>query len=180
MSSPADKSGERAKPAGNETRFAAPRPVSALVAPLTRRALGKHGFSSASLVSDWTTIVGGELAAGCQPEKLAFPPGRRDRGTLHLRVSGGAALEIQHVAPQIIERINGHLGYHAVERLRMTQGPVARPPGRKRRQPLTGPPRRSAERLDPALLDTVSDPTLRESLERLGAAIAARESRGRK
>jgi hypothetical protein len=162
---------------GEARRIGATRAVSALVGPLTRRALGKHGFASASLISDWATIIGEDLAASCQPIKLAFPPGKRDGGTLHLRVSGGAALEIQHVTPQLLERINGHLGYGAVARLKLVQGPVTRASAPRR--PLPARPR-PAEPRHWEGLDDIEDPALRESLERLGAAVAARESRGRK
>jgi hypothetical protein len=160
-----------------ESRIGAMRAVSALIGPLTRRALGKHGFASASLISDWATIIGAELAASCQPVKLAFAPGKRDAGTLHLRVSGGAALEIQHITPQIIERINGHLGYHAVARLKLVQGPIAR--GSAPRRPRSAA-RQPAEPKRWDGIDAIEDPALRESLERLGAAVAARESATKK
>lgn len=158
-----------------KARIGAPRAVSALLPALTRRALGKHGFSSASLISDWSLIVGPELAATCQPVKLAFPRGARDGGVLHLNVSGGAALELQHIAPQIVERINGHLGYRAVGRLKLVHGPIA---GSRSQRPA---PRgvSAAPPVDPARwpeLQTIEDVPLRDSLQRLGAAIAARES----
>jgi hypothetical protein len=160
-------------------RIGAPRAVSTLVSGLTRRALGKHGFSSAALISDWDVIVGPELAATCQPVKLAFPRGARDGGVLHLNVSGGAALELQHIAPQIVERINGHLGYRAVDRLKLVHGSAARSRGNlpKRRRPTAPKP------VDPArwpALNEIADPALKESLQRLGAAIVARESTAKK
>jgi hypothetical protein len=163
-------------------RIGAPRALSALVAPLTRRALGKHGFSSAALISDWDVIVGPELAASCQPVKLAFRRGEREGGVLHVNVSGGAALEIQHIAPQLIERINGHLGYRAVDRLKLVHGLVARPRGAqssRARRTRTGP----VAPVDPSrwpALTGITDAGLRESLLRLGAAIADRESNAKK
>ena len=79
-----------------------------------------------------------------------------------------------------MERINGHLGYRAVERLKLVHGRVARARGSrpKRAQHAGTPPP-----LDPArcpALNGVTDPSLKESLERLGAAIAARESRAKR
>lgn len=175
-----DQSVRRDGKTDEEKRFGAPRAVSALVAPLTRRALGKHGFASASLISDWATIIGDELAASCQPVKLAFPQGKRDAGTLHLHVTGGAALEIQHTTPQIIERINGHLGYRAVARLKLIQGqePRGTRPGRRRLADRDRQRRVEQRQWDG--LDDVTDPALRESLRRLGEAIAARESTPKK
>lgn len=175
MSRKDDRQSERGGESDDTKRFGAPRAVSALVAPLTRRALGKHGFASASLISDWATIIGDELAASCQPVKLAFPQGRRDAGTLHLHVSGGAALEIQHITPQIIERINGHLGYHAVARLKLIQGQPPRSNRARRRRLDERGPRQPVEPKRWDGLDEIADPGLRESLRRLGMAIAKRE-----
>lgn len=179
MNQRSDGPGKRGSETDDERRVGATRAVSALVAPLTRRALGKHGFASASLISDWATIIGDELAASCQPVKLAFPQGKRDAGTLHLHVTGGAALEIQHITPQIIERINGHLGYRAVARLKLIQGQTPRRTHARRRladRSQQRPPK--PEHLDG--LDDIADPRLRESLRRLGMAIAARESNPKK
>lgn len=175
-----DRPAQRGDGTKEAKRFGAPRPVSALVAPLTRRALGKHGFASASLISDWATIIGDELAASCQPVKLAFPQGKRDGGTLHLHVTGGAALEIQHITPQIVERINGHLGYGAVARLKLIQGQAPRGARATRRRLADRGQRHQADEKHWDGLDDITDPALRESLRRLGTAIAERESTPRK
>ena len=175
-----DRRPERSGNTEDSKRFGAPRAVSALVAPLTRRALGKHGFASASLISDWATIIGDELAASCQPVKLAFPQGKRDEGVLHLHVTGGAALEIQHVTPQIIERINGHLGYRAVARLKLIQGQAPRRPSARPRRLTEHGQARPPEPKHLDGVEAVTDPRLRESLRRLGTAIAARESNPKK
>lgn len=161
-------------------RIGAPRAVSALLAPLTRRALGKHGFSTGALISEWGVIVGPELAATCQPVKLALRKGERDGGVLHLNVSGGAALEIQHIGPQIIERINGHLGYRAVGRLKLVHGLMGGSRGARASKPR---PSAAPPPVDPGrwpALEGITDPALRESLLRLAAAITARESGAKK
>ena len=180
MSKSDSKSGKGQDNRGNVRRFGATRALSTLVAPLTRRALGKHGFASASLISDWATIIGDDLAASCQPIKLAFQQGKRDAGTLHLRVSGGAALEIQHITPQLIERINGHLGYRAVERLKLIQGQMPRNAKINRKRDAERRSRRPVEQKHWKELDEITDPALRESLQRLGMAIAERESAEKK
>lgn len=180
MTQQPDRPGRHGGDAEEPKRFGAPRAVSALVAPLTRRALGKHGFASASLISDWATIIGDDLAASCQPVKLAFPQGKRDAGTLHLHVTGGAALEIQHITPQIIERINGHLGYRAVARLKLIQGQTPRRASTRPRRPAEREQRRPVEPEQWDGLDDIADPRLRESLRRLGKAVAARESNPKK
>lgn len=132
----------------------------------------QRGLVDSALLTDWPLIVGADLARRCQPVRLA-----RDQSApvLHLRVSATAALEVQHSAPQIIERINDHFGFPAVARLRLVQAPVARPP--QRRRPLAPAP--SAETL--AAIDDavapVEDVRLREALAGLGRALS-RTARG--
>ena len=88
----------------------------------------------------------------------------------------GFALELQHIAPQLIERINGFFGYQAVADLRYQQGPI--PPLRKPRR--IGP-KRLAD-IDEARLqrklEAIEDPELRNALADLGRAVrVGRESR---
>jgi hypothetical protein len=170
-------------PRDSEDRRGRLRPMAALLPGLTKRALGKQGFAAASLITDWQQIVGAELAASTAPIKLAFPRGERTGGTLHLHVSGGgAALELQHMETQIIERLNAHLGYAAVTRLKLVQG------GRQKRRVATGetPTRTAPIQIDPAAcpareaIAEIGEPGLRAALERMGASVAARESMRKK
>ena len=153
--------------------------VGSFVPGLTRKAFEKYGFSAATLVTDWATIAGRELAAYTAPERLKWPraversdddadeAGKgRPGATLVLRVDGGRSLDVQHNARQIIERINAYFGYAAVAELRIVQAPVgaddrfarpARPAGR----PLT------------TEVAHVADPGLRDALARLGAEVKA-------
>ena len=139
------------------------------------RALGKRGLGEAHLLSEWASVVGAELAAETLPVKLAFPHGERRNGTLRLRVTSSAALAVQHREPQIVERINGFLGYPAVARLALIQGPLpqgipARPPPPR---PLTP---EEIRRLDESLAQ-VPDSGLKSALNRLGAAIVRERRR---
>ena len=51
-------------------------------------------------------VIGDLLARETVPQKLVFPRGSRTDAVLHLRVASGFALELQHIAPQIIERMH--------------------------------------------------------------------------
>jgi hypothetical protein len=144
------------------------RAIGAELPKIARPILGKRGIGEAQLLLYWEAIVGPELADEARPERLAFQRGERSHGTLRLRVSPAAALELQHQAPIIIERVNAFLGYPAVGRLSYIQVPLkpsrARPPAPR--------PLRADEQK--ALADKVSgiqDEALREALERLGAAV---------
>ncbi len=106
-----------------------PRSIAETTARLTKRSLGKRGFTEAALVSEWSLIVGSLLGAASLPLRINFPRGERTRGTLQIRVSSGAmATQIQHQEPLLIQRINGYFGYGAVSRLTISQGPIPRAP----------------------------------------------------
>ena len=152
------------------------QPLADLVAPCLRPALAEFGFDQAHLLLDWPDIVGGRLAAHCQPLRLQWPR-RRGQGveneaaTLIVRVEGPFAIELQHQEPTVIERINAHVGWRCVGRIALRQGPLpARSPPRTR-------PRPPSERaLAEARVQTaaIGDEGLRAALARLGARVAER------
>ena len=134
--------------------------------------LGKRGFASAQLVSEWATIVGAEWAEKISPDRLSFPRGERRDGTLRVRVAAGCAPEVQHRAPLILERINGFFGYGAVARLVLVQGPL---PRRPEPAPPTPRPLTPAEAAGLAeRLNQLPDSPVKSALHRLGAAILGR------
>ncbi len=154
-------------------RGGGPRPLAASLGALSKRALGRRGFSEAGLITEWDAVVGPELAAASQPDRLTFPPGRRDGGTLRLTVAGPVATELQHLEPVVIERINGYFGYRAVERVLLVNGTVRAPARRA-----TADPASPARAVDPAALarletslERVEDPDIRAALHRLGRAV---------
>lgn len=149
------------------------RHLAALLPGLTRAALGKRGFAEGGIVADWAAIVGPELAASSLPERLAFPQGARRDGTLHVRVAGAFALELQHLEPLVVERINSHFGYRAVARLRIRQGPIPRPPRRSSALRPVDP--EAAREIDKAV-ETIADPALRAALVGFGRALRSRKA----
>lgn len=138
------------------------RPIGHQVYKLTKPAFADRGFHAAAVLTDWPAIVGDQLAAHCCPEKL-----ERD-GTLVVRVASGFAVELQHLEPQILDRIATYFGHRAVTRLAMRQGPVGDPPAPP--EPLQRPNAAAAAR---AAADSqpVADQQLRDALTRLGTAI---------
>jgi len=144
------------------------------LADVARKALGdafaKQGFASVELVARWTEIVGPEIAAHSQPEKIQWPrtPAEREArlpGTLWLRVEGPAAVEIQHLAEVIAERVNQFFGWRAVADLRLRQAPLSRA---RASHPAPDP---AATARVAAALGGIKDEKLRDALARLGAAI---------
>lgn len=150
-------------------RASGPRALAALLPAVAKTAFKRGGAALAALATDWDAIVGPELGRETMPVKLAFPPGERAGGTLHIAAGGALALELQHLEPQVIERINGHFGYRAVERIRLVQD-VPRVEDRARSRRRAPPPA-----MTPAPpVEGVDDPELRAALERLGQALARR------
>ncbi|MGF1650317.1 MAG: DUF721 domain-containing protein [Hyphomicrobiaceae bacterium] len=107
--------------------------VGALVPSLTKKAYEKFGFASATLISDWPAIVGPDLAAKCEPERLRWPRATaegvavdpmsaRPGAQLVLRVPSAFCLDIQYRTDQIASRVNSYFGYRAVESTRIVQG----------------------------------------------------------
>lgn len=151
-------------------RGGAPRALAGTVAGITKPLLARRGFAQSAVIGEWSVIVGKALAEHTWPERIAFAGGGRTGGTLHLRTDGGAlATELQHLAPQLIERVNGYFGYRAVACLKLIQGPPRAQPAVARAAP---PPLTPAE--EEALcrrLDGVADEDLREALAGLGRAL---------
>lgn len=160
----------------NRIRRDAPRPTYGLVSiavpgeRVTRPVFGRKGFASAALLTEWPALVGSAVASHTLPVAIRFPPKERSDGTLVIKVDSGAfALELQHLEPLILERINGFFGWKAVARLKLQQGPLPRRPAPPKPPPApTGPPAAAKA------LETVEDPELRAVLERLGRHIAGK------
>jgi hypothetical protein len=149
------------------------RMLGATTPKLTDKALRKRGFVEAAIVNRWSSIVGEEVAGWCAPDKVAFPRDRRVGATLHLVVPGARALELQHLEPILLERINTVFGYDAVTRIAIRQGPLPEP--RKKNRPELRP-------LDPREEDWVAgqvaefvDSDLKNALQALGRAVLSRK-----
>jgi hypothetical protein len=147
-----------------------PRQLGSLVGPVTRAALGKKPSALGALLADWSTVVGPDTAAIALPEKLAFPKDRQDSATLTLRVEPSRALELQHDLPRLVERINGHFGYRAIDRIKLVQGKPTPAPAPARPRP-TAPA--DEEAID-GLVAGVDDDDLKQRLAALGRALWSR------
>ncbi len=80
----------------------------------------------------WPEIVGAEIAAHAEPEKMQWPrqvdSETPEPATLVLRVEGPAAIEIQHQSGVILERVNRFFGWQAVGDIALRQAPLSRRP----------------------------------------------------
>jgi hypothetical protein len=148
------------------------RPLADVLRKTLTDAFAKQGFASVELVTRWPEVVGAEIAAHSQPEKIQWPRTPQARsapepGTLLLRVEGPAALEIQHLSGVILERVNQFFGWQAVWSVRLRQAPLSR---RTALRPLPAPDAAAMTRIA-ATLPEIRDEKLRQALARLGAAM---------
>ena len=140
-----------------------PASLGRLIPGIVAEAYRRRGFTEPALLTGWRAIVGDETAERAVPMKIAFPRGSRTAGTLHIRVEGAYATELQHNASRIIERLNGFYGYAAIARLALHQGPVN--PTSAVRTPSKAPARGTPS------IEGIESPRLREALHGLGASI---------
>lgn len=180
----------RPNPPGNQRpgkrRYGGPPPVGARLGRITREAFKRYGFSEGHILHRWPEIVGTDLAGVTAPERLVRSraqnktvtggsSGNGTGGTLVVRVDGPVAVEIKHLEPQIVERINGYYGYPAVRRLKLVQGPLPPAPARRLKSFRPLKPEEEASLADE--LSPISEPELQGALARLGRRVIARRKR---
>ena len=152
------------------------RPVGALMGAMMSPVLKARGFASIEIITRWDEIVGSQFAGRSKALQLKWPPrgaksdpeATHAGATLIVAVSGGAAIELQHMAPQVMERVNATLGWRCVTKLALRQQPL----------PRSGTVRKIAAPLTPAEIGRleaatggVEDENLRRALLRLGKGV---------
>jgi hypothetical protein len=137
-----------------------PRSIGGLIARVTRPGFRRRSPASVQVMTEWLDILGPNLGHRTVPQKFTA-------GTLTIGCAGPTAMELQHLAPQLIARINGLVGQNLIQRLRFVQQPdaavAAASAGRHR--PAAKPPPE---------LDMAPGP-LRDALARLAQAIEQRQ-----
>lgn len=164
-------SSEPSSPVKGKPRRA--RTLGALTPEIVGPAFSKRGFAGADLALHWPEIVGAGVARYSRPLDLKWPKGGPDSGagaTLTVASTGAFALDLQQMAPVILERINRRLGWRCVTRIAIRQMPV--------RPPQPAPPRFSLQPEDIAQASRIAAgieaDSLRDAMSRLGAGIIAR------
>lgn len=154
---------------GEDRRFfGGPRALGALLPRLTRPAFKRRSPAGAALMADWPAVVGPALAAVTSPKRLG-------NGTLVIGCAGPVAMELTHLAPQLIGRINAHLGQAVVERLRFVQQAASGaipPPAPRRAAPAALPPHLTEA------MAAIPEGELREALEKLAQGVYRNRDKG--
>ena len=153
------------------------RAIGAYVANMLDPIARARGFAITSLLSEWPAVVGEELARFTAPDKVVWPrrtedgetaspqsAWRTDGAILVLKVDGPRAIEVQHRAEQILERVNIYFGYRAIAQLRFLQAPL---PKAKIEAPAQAP----ASPDEPLAASGLADTGLARALGRLAAGV---------
>lgn len=170
---PQTKGGKATPRPYERPRGGSPRAIGDLMPQIGRTAFRRFGFIQSSVVSRWPEIVGDAHAKVCLPESIRFPPGEKTEGILQLVVLPAHAPLIQHVIPEIMERVNRFFGYRAVAKVKMRQGEVkpARAESRTSAPPSLKP---IPMELGDSLRD-IGDTELRTVLESLARSLGDKE-----
>lgn len=150
-------------------RIGGPRAISDLMPRIGGAAFRRFGFVQSSVVTRWAEIVGERYANISAPESIRFPAGKKSGGTLALTVMSGHGPIIQHVLPEIIERVNRFFGYEAVSKIAIRPGEI------ERREPERRPPPANLKPIPTELGDSlrdIGDPELRAVLESMAQGLA--------
>lgn len=160
------------------------RPLAEFIDKCLVPALAAQGFATSDVIVSWSDIVGQKMAEFTQPVRLEWrrkrapldPDEKPEPANLVVRVESAFALELQHLTPIVIDRINAYFGWRCVGRLVLKQGPVRR----AKVKPPSPPALTITEkqRISDAV-NPVEDEALRLALNRLGEAVTRSEKRPR-
>lgn len=152
------------------------QPLGALVPKTVGPIFSRRGFAGADLAVHWPEIAGAGIARHSRPLQLQWPRGGAENGlgaTLVVGAASAFALDLQQMAPVIIERVNRRLGWRAVQRLTIRQIPIRPPkPAAAPRAPSPGAMERASR-----ITAGISDEKLRAAVQRLGAGALTRAAR---
>jgi hypothetical protein len=146
------------------------KPLADLIGGTLQSAFARQGFAAVDIITHWEDIVGPELAGRTEPVRLIWP--RREdpesTGILTIRAESAYAIELQHLTPIVIERVNRYFGWRCVGRIAIRQGPVAR---RQTAPDLPLEPTPEAVAAVEQSLGRFEDEGLKSALARLGALV---------
>lgn len=149
------------------------RKASALVEARVRKAAESRGFSVSRVLTNWSDVVGVEVARVCEPVDVRY--GKAGLGaTLTICTTGAQAPILEMQKEAIRTRVNAAYGYAAVRQIRITQtaatGFAEEPASYS--PPLKEPAEPPAEFRRQTV--GISDPDLKSALENLAANVTSR------
>ena len=154
----------------SNTRANKMKRLSTMIDPIIAPSAKARGFAIGRILSHWHDIVG-DMASWCRPDTVSFPRDSRTDGTLKLQIASGRGPQAQAMSDLIIDRVNAHFGYRAINRISLVQTlstplpPTTPYPDLQQKQD-----RHDIWALDDKLKN-VKSPELRAALRRLGSPL---------
>ena len=90
------------------------RPMSKSLPRGLKTILKKGGYNYASIINNWSDLVGKQISEVCYPKSIKTGKELKD-GTLHLNVFHGDQLFVEYNKTNIIDKINLFFGYKFVK-----------------------------------------------------------------
>jgi hypothetical protein len=152
-----------------------PRQIGDLLPDVLQDVVARRSGMTIDLMAAWDDLAGPDYARKTRPQKIRWP--RRASqddpfkpGTLVIACSPEKALFLQHEVGELIERVNRFFGFEAIAAIRIEQKQVGTAAETPVKRVLSETER---ERLE-AVTKKITDPELRERIERLGKGVIGR------
>jgi hypothetical protein len=142
---------------------------------LAAASFARYGFAYGELIARWPEIAGNEAARLCTPQRIKWPRGggedkRKIAGTLVVRAEPGCGLEVQHLVPVLLERVNRFYGFGAISAAVIQQG--ATPSLKRMKKQVKSLSGEAAAAIEQKTRG-IADEDLKAALRRLGAGVLA-------
>lgn len=92
------------------------RPLQSLLPENAKKILKKDGFVYFEIIKNWKNIVGEKMFKDVSPVKIKKI---NNENILSINVNKNVMIEIEYSRDQIIEKINGYLGFNAIHKIQI-------------------------------------------------------------
>ena len=92
------------------------RPLQSLLSENVKKILKKDGFVYFEIIKNWKNIVGEKMFKDVSPVKIKKI---NNENILSINVNKNVMIEIEYSRDQIIEKINGYLGFNAIHKIKI-------------------------------------------------------------
>jgi hypothetical protein len=92
------------------------RPLQSLLSENVKKILKKDGFVYFEIIKNWKNIVGEKMFKDVSPVKIKKI---NNENILSINVNKNVMIEIEYSRDQIIEKINGYLGFNAIQKIQI-------------------------------------------------------------
>lgn len=141
-----------------------------LIPSLLTPTLKHRGFVCPRILIEWEKIVGTQFADHCFPDRIHFPRGQKNNGTLYLVIDPKSAFRFDYIKDLIIERINTYFGYKAIAFVKVFQKPVTKCKKQQDTSSLCTSPLKENKK---HLFAPLSHEGLQKALEKYGSSLMA-------